>query len=125
MDAVAITVGIGWTLAGLLCMALAIPLVRGQVGRNAFYGVRFPQSFQSDDAWFAINRFGGKRMIVWSIPMIATGIGAFFLPLGANTGLTLTLGFAPLVFILIPVVEAWRFARRYPPSGRTSSAAEG
>src|SRR4051812_28405941 len=115
MDAVAITIGISWTLAGLLCIGLAIPLVRGRVGRNSFYGVRFPQSFQSDDAWFAINRFGGKRLMVWSVPLIAIGIICFFLPLQSHIGLTLAMGFAPLIFVLIPVFEAWRFARRYRP----------
>src|SRR5438045_6739 len=108
MDAVAIIIGISWTFVALLCIALAIPLVRGKVRPNTLYGVRFPQSFQSNDAWFAINRFGGKRMIVWSIPLILTGIICFFLPLKSHTGLALTLGFAPLVFILIPVLESWR-----------------
>ena len=115
MDAVAITVGTSWIITGLLCAGLAIPLVRGRVGRNALYGVRFPQSFQSDEAWYAINRFGGKRLIIWSIPLVATGIISFFLPLQSHTGLTLTLGFAPLIFVLIPVLESWRFARRYRP----------
>ena len=115
MDAVAITIGISWTVVGLLCIGLAIPLMRGRVGRNPFYGIRFPQSFQSDDAWFAINRFGGRRLIVWSVPLVVIGIASFFLPLQSHTGLTLTLGFAPLIFIFIPVVEAWRFAQRYRP----------
>lgn len=115
MDAVAITVGVAWTLAGLLFLGMAIPLIQGRVGRNGVYGVRFPQSFQSDDAWFAINRYGGKRMAFWSLPLIAVGVVSFFLPLQSRTGLTLALGFAPLVFILIPVIESWRFARRYRP----------
>ena len=113
MDPVAITVGTSWTVAGLLCIGLSIPLVRGRIGRNGFYGVRFPESFQSDEAWYAINRFGGKRLIVWSIPLIAVGIVSFFLPLRSHVGLTLTLGFAPLAFIVIPAIESWRFARRY------------
>jgi hypothetical protein len=113
MDPVSMTVGISWTVAGLLCIALGIPLARGHVGRNALYGVRLPQSLQSDEAWFAINRFGGKRLIVWSLPLIVVGVVSFFLPLRGRTGLTLTLGFAPLLFILIPAVEIWRFARRY------------
>jgi uncharacterized membrane protein len=116
MDAIAITIGISWTVSGLLCIALAIPLVRRQVGRNAFYGVRFPQSFASDDAWLAINRYGGKRLIVWSIPLIVIGITSFFLPLRSRTGLTLVLGFAPVIVVLIPVLEAWRFAKKsYQP----------
>lgn len=111
----AITIGASWTIAGLLSVALAMPLVRGQVGRNSLYGARFPESFQSDDAWFAINRFAGKRMIIWSMPIIILGVIAFFLPLQGNTTLALTLAFAPLTFVLIPVLESWRFARRYQP----------
>jgi hypothetical protein len=113
MDPVAWIIGISWTLAGLLCIALAIPLVRGRVGRNAFYGARFPQSFQSDEAWFAINRFGGKRLIVWSLPLVAIGIASFWLPLQSHPNVAVTLRFAPLIFIIIPAVETWRFARRY------------
>jgi SdpI/YfhL protein family len=113
MDAVAIAVGAGWTFAGLLCLGLSIPLIRGWVGRNRVYGVRLPQSFESEDAWLAINRFGGRRMAIWSIPLIVVGVVSFFLPLRAHAGLTLVLGFGPLVFVLIPVIETWRFARRY------------
>jgi hypothetical protein len=113
MDPISLTIGISWTFAGLLCLALSVPLIRGQVRRNRIYGVRFPQSFQSDDAWRAINCYGGKRLAVWAIPLIGVGVVALFLPLQGKTGLTLVLGFAPIIFILIPVLEAWRFARRY------------
>lgn len=113
MDAVAITVGVSWTFGGLLLLGLAVPLARGRVGRNALYGIRLRESLQSDDAWFAINRYGGRRLIVWSIPLIVVGIVSFFLPLRSRTALTVAFGFAPLVFILIPAVESWRFARRY------------
>ncbi|HLL90616.1 MAG TPA: SdpI family protein [Tepidisphaeraceae bacterium] len=111
----AITIGTSWTLVGLLCMALSVPLVRGRVGRNAAYGVRFPESFGSDEAWLAINRFGGKRLSIWSVPLVIVGLVSFFLPLQSNTALTLVLGFAPLAFILIPLFQSWRFARQYRP----------
>lgn len=113
MDPVALTVGLCWTLAGLLCVALSISLIRGRVRRNAFYGVRFPESFASDDAWLAINRFGGKRLAAWSPALVLTGVACFLLPLRQHTSLTLTLGFAPLIFLLIPAWQSWRFARRY------------
>lgn len=116
MDAVALTVGISWTLAGLLCLAVSLPLVRGKVGRNAFYGVRIPQAFQSDEAWLEINRYGGKRLAIWSVPMVVTGVVCLFLPLQSNTALTLVLGFGPLAFVLIPLLESWRFAQRKFPT---------
>ena len=101
-------------MTGMLCLGLAIPLILGKVRRNALYGVRFPQSLQSDEAWFAINRFGGKRLALWSLPLIAIGIVSLFLPLQSHTVLTVSIGFAPLIFILIPAFESWRFARQYP-----------
>lgn len=100
------------TCTALLCMALAMPLVRGKVKRNMFYGARFRESFQSDTPWLAINRYAGQRMLVWSLPMLALGIATFFLSLAENPPAALILGFAPLVFVLAPVVESWRFARR-------------
>lgn len=115
MDPVSVTIGISWTVTGLLCAALSVPLIRGHVRPNALYGVRFAESFRSDEAWFAINRFGGKRLAIWSVPLIAVGLVSLFLPLRSNIGLTLILGFAPLVFILIPMLQSWRFARRYRP----------
>ena len=112
MDPVSITVGLGWTIAGAICILLAIPLVRGQIGRNSFYGVRVRQAFESDEAWQAINRYGGKQMIGWSIPLVVIGLVSFFLPLQSNDALTIVLGFAPMIFILIPVFNTWRFAQR-------------
>ena len=97
----------------MLIIALSIPLVRGRVGPNGLYGIRLPESFQSDDAWYAINRFGGKQLIVWAIPLTLVGIGCFFLPLKTHPSLAVAMGIAPLTLIFIPCFEAWRFARRY------------
>ena len=117
MDAVAITVGCSWIVAGLLTCGLSLPLVRGRVARNPLYGVRFPQSFASEDAWYAINRYGGRQLCLWSLPMIAVGVVSLFLPLQTHVGLTLLLGFAPLLFLMIALVRSWRFARQYDSAG--------
>jgi hypothetical protein len=113
MDAIAIIVGSAWVLVGTACIGLAVPLLQGKVKPNHLYGARFPESFLSDDAWFTINRYGAKRMILWAVPMIAVGIIAFFLPLQSRPWAALLFGLAPLAFILVPTVETWLFARRY------------
>src|SRR3954471_22832963 len=113
MDSVAIIVGVCWTVAGLACIGLVVPLARGRVPRNALYGVRFPESFQSDEAWYAINRHGGRRMIAWAIPMIATGVICLFLPLRSHPAASLIAGFGPILFILALLIDSWRFARRF------------
>jgi SdpI/YfhL protein family len=113
MDMISITVGASWLFTGLLIIGLAIPLVRGRIGRNGWYGIRLPESFRSDEAWYAINRFGAKRMIAWAIPLIFVGLVSVFLPLQQHARLAMFLGFAPLIFILVPALQAWRFARHY------------
>jgi hypothetical protein len=114
MDAVAIAVGTGWTLGSLIITAASVPLVRGRVPRNRIYGIRLSQSFKSDEAWYEINRFGGKRLIAWAIPLLAIGLACLFLRLQGHPLLTLVLGFGPLLFLVIPAVQTWRFARRFP-----------
>jgi hypothetical protein len=113
VDVVAITIGCGWTVSSLVIIGLAIPLVRRRIGPNAFYGVRFAESFRSEDAWYAINRYGGRRLIMWAIPLLFVGLVSFFLPLKGHPDLCILMGFAPLVFVLLPAWESWRFARRY------------
>ena len=102
-----------WTIAGLFSLGLAFPLIGNRLGRNSLYGVRFPESFRSEEAWFAINHFGGKRMALWSVPQILWGLAAYFVPMSNNTTVIILVGLLPLLFVLIPVIETWRFARRY------------
>ena len=108
-----IVIGTAWIVAGLMCVGLAIPLIANRIGPNPLYGIRFRESFQSDEAWYAINQFGGQRLALWSVPQIAWGIAAYFVPLNNNPTLTLAAGIAPLAFVLIPMFESWRFARRW------------
>lgn len=113
MDPVAITVGLSWVFLSVLCIALAVPLMRGKVPPNAAYGMRIPASFRSEAAWFAINRFGGRQLALWAVPMLLVGVVSLFLPLKSHTALTLALGFAPLIFVLIPLALTLRFAKRF------------
>ena len=113
MDVVSITIGGGLTLAGLLIIAVSIPLVRGWVPRNSLYGVRTPTTLKSDDAWFEINRYGGRQLIAWAIPLIVAGATCFFLPLQVHPVRAIVLGFSPLAILAIPIVRIMMFARRF------------
>ena len=114
MSTINIVIGTAWVVAGLVSLGLSLPLIAKLVGRNSLYGVRFPEAFQSDEAWFAINRFGGRRFALWSLAQIAYGIGTYFMPLGNNAVFTILVGVVPIAFVLIPMFETWRFARRMP-----------
>ncbi len=113
MDAVSITIGASWIFVGLLSAGLSIPLMNDKVVRNPFYGMRFAQSFESDKAWFAINRYGGRKMFLWSWPLVAIGIVSLLVPLVSRPIVAILLGLGPLMFIFVPAIQTWRFARRY------------
>jgi len=91
-------------------MALTIPLFRGWIGRNNIYGIRFSQSLQSDDAWYAINRYGGGKRL---LPVVLVGIVILFLPLQPHPRLAILTGFSPLALFLAPALQAWHYARHY------------
>jgi hypothetical protein len=46
LQAINILIGTAWTLCGLLCIGMAIPLITDRVGRNPVYGVRFRVSIR-------------------------------------------------------------------------------
>ncbi len=119
MDALALTLGMSWTLAGLVIMGLAVPLVRGRVGRNGLYGAYFREAFETHAAWYAINRLGGRRSIASAVPMVGVGIACFFFGVRGACGVDARSRVCAADFCACAAFQTWRFARRYGagPSG--------
>ncbi len=68
-----------YLLAAILVIALSIPLIRGKVKPNPWYGVRIPAAFASEEAWFDINRFGGRLLLRWGIALAITALAGAFI----------------------------------------------
>jgi uncharacterized membrane protein len=64
----------------LLCAGLSVPLILRKVPMNRLYGVRFPQSFKSNEAWYEINEFGGKALLIATVPILLVGLYGFLEP---------------------------------------------
>jgi hypothetical protein len=96
---------------GFLFIAISIPLLRGSVPRNMFYGFRFRQSFESEAKWQQINTYGAKRLMYWSVPIVLVGIGTFFIPLQDNLVLIMIVSVIPQLIVLIPLWETYRHTR--------------
>ncbi len=111
MAPVSMIIGVSNLFSALLCGGLAIPLLRGKVKMNTWYGVRFKKCYESDAHWYDINRYGARRMLFWSGVVLLGGLAAFFLPLEEHDGLTLALALTPLVYV-IACLETYRYARR-------------
>ncbi len=75
-----ITVPIVILISGLLLAGLCIPLARGKVPPNRFYGIRTKAAFVSQENWYRINKFGGKVFFGVSIIIALVGFTGFFVP---------------------------------------------
>jgi uncharacterized membrane protein len=47
--------------------------VFNKIPPNHLYGFRLKKAFESEQNWYAINQYGAKVLIVWSVVMIAAG----------------------------------------------------
>ena len=99
--------------SGCACIALRLPLMNRKVKMNRWYGVRIPKSFQSEENWFKINEYGGRQLVIWSVPLIAWGLLCFVIPAkDVNRGFEAFtfVAFPIFVFVAIVAVRTFRYA---------------
>jgi hypothetical protein len=95
---------------GLGCIVLALPLILGRVGRNRWFGIRVEGAGQDDDRWRRVNAFGGRRLALFGLFLVAVGLllrDSVPPPTSAWTPLILI---APLAPLLLVVRSVRRFA---------------
>lgn len=85
---------------GAVTIFICIPLILGWIPPNRWYGVRFPESFTSNENWYRINRLGGALLAIWGVTMIGYGV---FAQLSGRPALHL-LGLAVMMGSLLAMV---------------------
>ena len=79
MSSINIHLGVTLIFCGLLFIGINIPLYKGSIKMNYWYGFRIGKAFDSEQNWYDINKYGAKRLMIWSVPIIITGIIYLFL----------------------------------------------
>lgn len=103
--------------APVTIILMCIPLMRGEIGMNGWYGIRLPKAFKSEENWYKINRYGAQKLILWCKVNIVVGIFALvfalvFPPVSEKV-LILLISAGPIVFICtIPLIEILLYARK-------------
>ena len=111
MQPVNFLIGLSDMVCALVFIGFSIPLLKGVVKPNRFYGARLRKAFISEQNWYRINHYAAKRTIFWSTPVLAMGLAAFLLPLDGNTALTVIFALAPLL-AAVAGFETYRFIRK-------------
>jgi hypothetical protein len=107
-----VILGITFIFCGSLIILPCIPLLREKVKMNKFYGVRFRKSFESEENWYKINRYGAKQFVNWPWLLIFIDIITFFLPLDGNSSLTIILAFCPALIVIPPAILSYLYDKK-------------
>lgn len=111
MTSLSLILGASHIFIAMVTALLSIPLIRGEMPMNSFYGVRFKKSYESDENWYRINKYGGRQLIIWSAVLALMGIVTIFLPIEKESLLCFPAALAPLI-LLVPAVISYRYARK-------------
>jgi len=111
MDSVSLILSATNIFTALLVIALCVPMWLEWVPPNRFYGARFQASYSSDENWYRINRYCGRLMTVWSLPVLFSGVACLFFALEHRPALTMLFALAPIV-VLVPAIQTYTYGRR-------------
>jgi uncharacterized membrane protein len=97
-----------YLISGAILIGVSIPLIKGRVAPNAFYGFRIKDTLQDPKTWYATNTYSGKWLLATGLIFTATCILTYYIPeitLEAYALICLA-GFA--IPMTIGVIFSWR-----------------
>src|SRR5258706_9540414 len=110
----ALELALTYMATGIVFCLVSVPLIKGKVPRNHWYGFRVPKTLRSDSVWYPVNAYSGKCLYVSGL-IIAAG-SLLLVPLGlflAPESIA-TIGFLVLmVSITWALLKSFAYLRRF------------
>jgi uncharacterized membrane protein len=69
-----VTAALLFTAVGLLFVGLGVPLLRGRVRPNLWYGCRTEKTLSDEEVWYAVNRVTGRDLVAGGIALVACSL---------------------------------------------------
>jgi hypothetical protein len=101
-----------YLLFGLLLIGLSVPLMRGKVPPNSWYGFRIRLTLDNPDIWYPVNAWAARRLLVAGL---VTVFAALFTPLIPETALP-AYSLLISIFLVVSVLLILAFGIRYARS---------
>ena len=93
-----------FSLVGVLFIGLGIPLLRGRVRPNSWYGCRTQKTLSDEKIWYAVNRVTGRDMIIAGFMLIGSSLVIFAFGRGMNPD------YATFILLAVLVLSVIRMA---------------
>lgn len=93
-----------FSLVGVLYVGLGIPLLRGRVPPNSWYGCRTQKTLSDEKIWYAANRVTGRSLIEGGIILIISSLIICAFGRGMNPNYAVLILLAVLVLSVIRMV---------------------
>jgi len=109
----------------LLVIGLSIPMIRGRVKPNAWYGLRVSYTLDNPELWYLANRYAGKLLLIYALILLIATLGlpvlmGIDLAEPAPDPYVIILTMVALVGILVVLALSWRYARNLAKEGGTN-----
>lgn len=109
-----ITLLVMYVVFGLLLIVLAIPMLRGKVPPNPWYGFRVPDTLSDPTRWYKANRYAARWLLLTGVITVVAAIALYFVPgLSVDTYAWLVLAVFGVPFVLM-IITSFRYLRRLP-----------
>jgi len=96
----------------LLLVVLSLPMARGAVGPNRWYGLRCRETLEDEEIWYAVNTYFGRRMVAIGLQVAVAAVVLYFVP-GMNMVLySLLLPGMLSAGVILVALQALRMAKR-------------
>ena len=97
---------------GLLFIGLSIPMLKGRIGMNIWYGVRFKAAFASDELWYDVNAYGAKQLIGGGIVLAIDALVVMFVPVGSGGVPLIVVLLLPAIVAVVSAAFTYRYTQR-------------
>ena len=102
-----------FSLVGVLYIGLGLPLLRGLVPPNSWYGCRTTKILSDEKIWYTVNRVSGRDLIIAGIMLIGSSFFIFAFGRGMNPDYAVLILLAVLVLSVIRMaVNSYQAQRR-------------
>ena len=100
-----------YLIGGIVLALLSLPLVAEKIKPNPFYGFRVPATLNNSDAWYAVNKFFGKRLFAVALADVLASIGFYFWPrISVDAYALSVLGVFVIVFG-VAMFQSWKYLK--------------